>query len=36
MLSIFAGGIFSAILLGEPILAVFKSTDQLLIATAVW
>ncbi|CAG0917899.1 unnamed protein product [Notodromas monacha] len=36
MLSIFAGGIFAAVLLGEPLLGVFKSTDQLLIATAVW
>jgi len=36
MLVVFAGGMLSAALLGEPPLAPLKNTQQLLIATAVW
>ncbi|KAI5708846.1 hypothetical protein M8J76_004418 [Diaphorina citri] len=36
MLVIFAGGMVAGGLLGEPILAPLKNTQQLVIATAVW
>ncbi|GAB6031646.1 hypothetical protein CHUAL_009406 [Chamberlinius hualienensis] len=36
MLSIFAGAILSSFLLGEPILANFKTPNSLILATAVW
>ncbi|XP_013791185.1 trimeric intracellular cation channel type 1B.1-like [Limulus polyphemus] len=36
MLSIFAGTILCNFLLGEPVLSVFKSSNQLLLATGVW
>lgn len=36
MFSIFAGSIFASLLLGEPILGIFKTNQQLLLATAVW
>jgi len=36
MFSIYAGYMFSALLLGEPVLAAFKSNQSLLLATAVW
>lgn len=36
MLSSFAGGILAAFLLGEPIVSAFKSTNQIVLATAVW
>jgi len=36
MLVVFAGGMLSAALLGEPPLVPLKNTQQLLIATAVW
>ncbi|XP_037556900.1 trimeric intracellular cation channel type 1B.1 [Dermacentor silvarum] len=36
MFSIFAGGILSAFLLGEPVLGALKNNQQILLATAVW
>ncbi|KAH7638564.1 trimeric intracellular cation channel type 1B.1 [Dermatophagoides farinae] len=36
MLSAFAGNILSAFLLGEPIVSSFKSTNHIILATAVW
>lgn len=36
MFSIYAGGIFAALLLGEPVLAVLKSNQSLILATACW
>ncbi|XP_076343712.1 trimeric intracellular cation channel type 1B.1-like isoform X2 [Tachypleus tridentatus] len=36
MLSIFAGTILCNFLLGEPVLSIFKSSNQLLLATGVW
>lgn len=36
MLTIFAGGLLTNALLGEPILAVFKNNQMLLLATGVW
>jgi len=36
MLVVFAGGMLSAALLGEPPLAPLKNTQQLVIASAVW
>lgn len=36
MFSIFAGYMFSALLLGEPVLSAFKSNQTILLATAVW
>ncbi|XP_023223693.1 trimeric intracellular cation channel type 1B.1-like [Centruroides sculpturatus] len=36
MLSIFAGSLLANFLLGEPVLAPFKTNNQLLLATAVW
>ncbi|KAH9517859.1 Trimeric intracellular cation channel type B, variant 2 [Dermatophagoides farinae] len=35
MLSAFAGNILSAFLLGEPIVSSFKSTNHIILATAV-
>ncbi|CAG0924582.1 unnamed protein product [Notodromas monacha] len=36
MISIFSGSLLTAFLLGEPLLSVFKTSDQLYVATAVW
>jgi len=36
MVSIFAGGLVTALLLGEPALAVFKNNQMVLLATVVW
>uniref|UniRef100_A0A8D8SDP9 Trimeric intracellular cation channel type B-A n=1 Tax=Cacopsylla melanoneura TaxID=428564 RepID=A0A8D8SDP9_9HEMI len=36
MLVIFSGGMVAGALLGEPILAPLKNTQQLMIGTAVW
>jgi TRIC channel. len=36
MLVVFAGGMLCNALLGEPILAPLKNTQQLAVATVVW
>lgn len=36
MLVVFAGGMVSNGLLGEPVLAPLKNNDQILVATAAW
>nr|XP_027227069.1 trimeric intracellular cation channel type 1B.1-like [Penaeus vannamei] len=36
MITIFAGGLITNFLLGEPILGAIKNNQQLLLATAVW
>ncbi|XP_003747148.1 trimeric intracellular cation channel type 1B.1 [Galendromus occidentalis] len=36
MFSIFAGYMFSALLLGEPVLSAFKNNQSLILASAVW
>ena len=36
ILSIFAGSLLANLLLGEPVLGVFKNSNQLMIATLVW
>lgn len=36
MLAIYAGGLLTCFLLGEPILGTFKNTQHILLATAVW
>lgn len=36
MLTIFAGGLISNWLLGEPILGALKNNQQLVLATLVW
>ncbi|XP_054723926.1 trimeric intracellular cation channel type 1B.1-like, partial [Uloborus diversus] len=36
MLSIYGGAMFASFLLGEPILASFKNSNSLLLATAAW
>ncbi|XP_045131626.1 trimeric intracellular cation channel type 1B.1-like isoform X1 [Portunus trituberculatus] len=36
MLTIFAGGLLTNFLLGEPVLGALKNNQQLLLATAVW
>ncbi len=36
MLAVFAGSLFTSFLLGEPVIGVFNSTDQVVLATAVW